>query len=339
MRYKNKNNLKRDVKLLYELYQGRVLTIDQLTPRFTYKKSYMYKLVSNLFKSGLILTGDIKGFTNESGIRGRYYRISNKGIKILKENGYPDLKYNAEDLKVSDVRVPIEILFNDVHYEMTKHGWRVYGSRESKEKYGINRTDNLNGVLSSPVFNREYPFYIFQFQFEMSEQYIGRIIGEINRYKFENIALFTTTKEMFLKVTNIMMNKAEIFTYNTFMVLPLQYGLQYLLNYAEGDMLFNFLEDEYDIYKVEKEEGVNYEADFEHIVLYNGEEYYLANFLDFNLVNFHRAKYYRKEHYEKDGRKILALINDRMNYLEILRNVHHTEYIHVPAEELMNYLS
>src|SRR5699024_12301602 len=90
MRYKNKNNLKRDVKLLYELYQGRVLTIDQLTPRFTYKKSYMYKLVSNLFKSGLILTGDIKGFTNESGIRGRYYRISNKGIKILKENGYPD---------------------------------------------------------------------------------------------------------------------------------------------------------------------------------------------------------------------------------------------------------
>lgn len=329
----------RDVLMLKELYDSRLLTVDQLVSRFQYTKGSIYHFISRLVKSGFVLTGDIKGFTNESGIRGRYYRISNKGIKLLKENGYPNLRYDAEDLKVSDIRAPIEILFNDVHYELSKHGWKVYGSRESKEKYGMNRTDNLNGVLSSPVFNKEYPFYIFQFQFDLSERFINKIIGEINRYVFNNIVLFTTTKEMFLKVTNIMMNKAEIFTYNTFRVLPLQYGLQYLLNYSEGDMLFNFLEDEYGIYKVEKEKGVNYESQFEHIVLYNGEEYYLANFLDFNLVNFHRAKYYRKEHYEKDGRKILALINDRMNYLDTLRNVHHTEYIYIPAEEVMNYLT
>lgn len=338
MKKKRLNSSERNIKILKELYDFRLLTIDQLVVRFSYTKATMYHYISRLIKSGFVVTGDVKGFTNESGIRGRYYKISNKGITLLKKNGYPHLKYVSADLKVSDTRVPIEILFNDIHYELTKEGWRVYGSRESKEKFGINRGDNLTGVLSSPVFSNEYPFYIFQFHFEMSDQYTGKIISEVNRYLFNNIVFFTTTKEMFMKVVEIMLDKAQIYTYSTFRVLPLQYGLQYMLHYAEGDMFFNFLEDEYDIYKIEKEEEINYEAEFDHIVIYNDKEYYLANFLDFNLVNIHKSKYYRKEHYEKDGRKILALINDQMDFKERLANVHHIEYVTIPVKGLINYI-
>lgn len=299
----------RDIKILKDLYDFRILKIDQIVIRTGYKKDTIYKYIRSLFKSGFVTKSRIKGYTEDSKLRGDYFRITNKGISTLRNNGYEDLHYAAEDLKVSDVRAPIEILFTDLHYDLSKKGWKVLGNRKAKERYGINRVDNLTGVFSSPVFNIEYPFYIFQFYHDMSAKYVGKIISEINKYSFSNIVLFTTTRDMFEKVTNTMLDRADIFTYKTFRILPLQYGLKYLSNYAEGDMLFNYIDDKCSILRLDREADVRYEAEFDDIVDYNGEEYYLANLTDFNLANLYRAKRYTKEKYEKDGRKILALSN------------------------------
>ena len=233
MDYKNEKNKQRDIRILEELYKHRILTIDQLTSRFDYKKSYMYKLVSNLFKSGLVLTGDVKGFTNQSGIRGRYYRISNRGINFLRDNGY-DLSYSAEDLKVSDLRVPTEIMFNNIYLDFSSRSWSVQGSREVKKKYGINRGDNLNGVLSSPVL-KDYPFYIFLEN--TSDKWLKRVVNEINKYSFSDIILFTVSKSTFEQVINEMLEHADVFTYSTFRIMPMKYGTRYMLNYVDNEIL------------------------------------------------------------------------------------------------------
>src|SRR5699024_11464945 len=233
--------LERDLKILKDLYDFRLLTVNQIVIRTGYAKWSIYKYIRALIKSGFVTKKRIKGYTENSNLKGDYFRITNKGITALKRNGYENLRYVSSDLKVSDIRVPIEILFNDVHYNLQQNGWTVLGSRKAKEKYGINRIDNLSGVASSPVLNNEYPFYIFHFFGDMSDVYIGKIISEINKYKFRNIVLFTTTPEMFEEIMDLMIKKADIFTYKTFRVLPLQYGLQYLINYAETNLIYDFL--------------------------------------------------------------------------------------------------
>src|SRR5699024_12736962 len=86
-----------------------------------------------------------KGYTNNNDrMKGKHYKITNKGINFLRDNGY-DLSYSAEDLKVSDLRVPTELTFNNLYFDFSSQSWGVIGSRETKKKYGINRGENLNG--------------------------------------------------------------------------------------------------------------------------------------------------------------------------------------------------
>lgn len=158
MEYKREKTKQRDLKILKELYDLRVLTADQLANRFGFTKGSMYHFMSRLLKSCFVQSTAIKGFAESSGLRGKYYSITNKGIRFLSENGF-EVEGVAESLKVSDMRVPYELTVNGLYYEFREKGWGFKGSREAKKEFGINRGNNIHVVLSSPVF-KDYPFYL-----------------------------------------------------------------------------------------------------------------------------------------------------------------------------------
>ena len=87
---------------------------------------------------------------------------------------------------------------------------------------------------------------------------------------------------------NEMLEHADVFTYSTFRIMPMKYGTRYMLNYVDNEILYNYLEDMLDFYKVRREVDEHYAADYD-IVDYNGEEYYFVNLLDYNLVNLYKA--------------------------------------------------
>src|SRR5699024_9812745 len=201
--------LDKKLEMLKDLYELRVMTVGQLARRHNYTLGTMYHKVSGLRKSGLILTGDIKGFTVDGGRRGKYYRISNKGVSFLAEYGY-EVVHKAEDLKVSDYRVPILLETNDMIMDFASHGWFIKDSRVTKNIYDLNRGDNLHGLLTSPA-KSEYPFYIFLNN--TSDRHISRIRKEVNRYNFSDIILFVNSSKVFSRVFVEMLQNADFFTY------------------------------------------------------------------------------------------------------------------------------
>lgn len=338
MEYKRLETKQRDLNMLYEMYQFRVLTIDQLSSRFGYTKGSLYHFLARLLKSGLIQSKGIKGYTSNEKRPGKYYSITNKGISFLRENGY-DVTKSADALRVSDMRVLYELEVNNLHYEFTQIGWQLSDSRETKKKFGLNRGDNLHGSLSSPVL-KEYPFYLFLNNDNISDLWINRVVRELNKYGFPNIILLTDGEDTFKRVFQVMFKKVEAFTYEQFMLMSIRFGKQYIRHYVDTDLLYDFMEDEIDILRLHREVGVEYHTNFE-IVEYDQEEYYLVNMLNNNLANVHHIKQYTKEKYENDGRKLLIIMDKSTNsviqYEKLLESVQHAEFIEVSPALLVRY--
>lgn len=219
LEYKSEKSKRRDLNLFYELYNFRVLTIEQFSRRFGYTKGSLYHFLAGLLKSGLIQSHGIKGYKKVTGKLGKYYTITNRGIRFLDENGYV-VTHSADALRISDMRVMYELVVNDLYYELKESGWELHDSRATKKKMGLNRGDNLHGSLSSPVLN-EYPFYLFLNNDNISDLWLNRVIREINKYNFMNIVLLTDGEYTFSRVFQVMSSKAESFTYKNFMMMSL----------------------------------------------------------------------------------------------------------------------
>lgn len=334
MHVKKQEALKREINILYDLYNFRVMSIEQLVKRSTYTLGTMYHKVSDLQKRGLILAGDIRGFTVEGGRRGRYYRISNKGITLLKEWGY-DVTYTADDLRVSDYRVPILLETNDLFFDFSSQGWSIMDSRATKNVYELNRGDNLHGMITSPR-HKKYPFYIFLNN--TSDKHITRISREVNRYSFSDIILFVNSKAIFQKVFVEMLREADIFTYRSFRILPLGFGKRYLLHYDDEELLLDYLEDNYDLIVTSASKDKNSRDGFTTTVKYKGKKYYLVNMLDHNLSNIHHIHQYTNERYERSGKRLLLLTDGTVNYPEFLRgNTSFIDFLQIDNRSLMAY--
>lgn len=311
------------------------MTVEQISERHNYTIGTLYHKLSGFIKSGFITTGTIKGYaTTDNSLKlGKYYKLTGKGITYLRESGY-ELEKNAEDLRISDFRVQNILHYNDMVTHFSSHVWSVLDSRQVKLRRSLNRGDVVDGMLISPE-KREYIFYLLLNK--VSNYRMIKLILELNRNEYSDVILFFNSKGGFKSVLNEMLLNAEVYKYNSFRLMPLVYGMRYLAYYNDSQVLFNYLEDEFNIYAVEKNKNERYQVDFKTIVEYKGTEYYLVSMLDHNLTNLHFIKNYTKERYEQDGRKILLLRTDLIDYKDYLAGIHHVEYMEVNTNEFMNY--
>lgn len=327
--------MERETKLLLDLYHLRMMTVEQISERHDYTVGTLYHKFREFRKSGLITTGTISGYTvtDDNLKKGKYYRLTGKGVTHLNELGY-ELEGSVEGLRISEFRVQNVLHFNDLMIYLSSHVWSVLDSREVKRKKNYNRGDIVDGMLISPD-EKEYLFYLFLNK--VSEARMVKIKLELNKYRFSDIILFTRSREVFKSVLKEMLLSAEVFKYNSFRVLPLGYGKRYLAYYNDSQVLFNYLEDKFNIYELDKDEVERYQVGFNTVVEYEGNEYYLINMLDHDLTHIHFIKRYTRERYKQDGRKILLLTMDLINYREILEGIDHVKYIEIETNEFMNY--
>lgn len=325
-----------DVDLLFSLYKYRALTVQQLAKRHNYSVSHMYKKMRRLYLEGFVLKESIRGLTKGKGRQGDFYRLGSRGLRVLKEIGYDiNREYEASDLRVSEFRLPFLLITNDLALEMESHGWGFMDSRLVKSNFNLNRSDNLHGALIEPKSETYYPFYVFNK--EISPKTMGKIRSEIGTYNFSNLLLLTRSKESFMQMTSEFINSSDIVKYFTFKVMPFGYGKHYLLKYVNESNLYHFLKDKYGFDVAKINHNVSYETGLERIVKHNGEEKYLVNLLDNDLKKIYQIKSYRKENYEMDGRRVLVLTNMYSLHKELLKHVHHVDFLKIDSNALMNH--
>lgn len=329
--------LEKDIDILLDLYESRIKTVDQLSRKHDYKKSSMYHKLGRMRNKGYITTQNIKGFSSRSknirGLQGKCYKITNSGITYLRKLGY-DLEFDASYLKVSDMRVPILLLTLDLFEEMSSRGWSYMDSRLSKYKYSLNRGLNFDGILSSPN-SFKYPFYIMLEN--TTDTYIRRVRTEIERLNFDELLFFTRSPSVFNRLFDELLTNGEVFLYKSVRILPFGFGWRYLVYYDDSQVMFNYLEDNFNIYEVNKNEGTHYQVGFKTVTEYKNEEYYLVNMVDHNLTNIHFIKNYSKERYLEDGRKIMLLHTGLFDYEKLLSDIQHILFIKIDGNDLLNY--
>ena len=326
---------RKDKEILFDLYNWRIMSVEQLARRHNYTKGSMYHKLLRLKNKNLLTTQTIKGFSNESSLRGKVYRITDKGMSYLLREGY-DVRGEANTLRVSDMRVPVILTANDLFEEFSSQGWHTLDSRELKIEYNLNRGINLNGMLSSPS-DCNYPFYLLLEG--VTDNYIKRIRVEIERLNFHNLIFFTKDKDVFQRTFSEMLKNAEVYTYNSFRVMPFGYGKTYLRYYEDFQVVLNYLDDRFGIQKLEKHEDRYYQNNFKTVIEYENNEYYLVSMLDYDLTNLHRIRNYTKERFGTDGRKVLLLSDSRknVNYEKILGKMDHVEYLYIDVNDFMKY--
>src|SRR5699024_4228807 len=134
----------RDLNLLLDLYNYRVLTTSQIKRRYyPDSKTYVNKRLHLMRKSGYIATEsypriDRKGFA--------YHQITDTGISLLREYGY-DCPMRSDSLRVTQQMLPYLFDANEIMIQLVPYGWRMKDSRQVKHDYNMNRGDYIHGSL------------------------------------------------------------------------------------------------------------------------------------------------------------------------------------------------
>src|SRR5699024_3110829 len=199
--------------------------------------------------------------------------------------------------------------------------------RDVKNKYNLNRGDNIHGMLISPE-STKYAIYIFNGLVTPKNR--GKIKKEVGRYnQFTNILMLTKSKDSFYQIFNEFKASDDIFRYLSFSVLPFSYGIRYLKSLNTEEALMNFIQ-QFDVTRYPEADISEAPIGLKTVVIHEDEEKYFVNMLNNDLRKLNTIRYYRKERYEEDGRRVLIATNIEETYPKLLSDIHHIDYLHVP---------
>lgn len=336
---------KLDISILYGLYNFRVMSTDQVRRRYNLSPSYVYKKLEILRNTGWIISEPINGFTNKQRRQGSFHRISETGIACLRKQGYP-VERSADELRTNKRHLPYLLHANDIFVDLEPFGWAMQDSRAVKKKYHMNRGNNLQGILKGPSGN-EFIFYVLMES--TTEKTLARIASEIasntkiDRMRTEiptsNYIVFVRGQKAYQQaVSYFYTDKDVITTTQQLKVMPTTFAKQYLSKFHGPQELFDFLTN-HGIQDITDQKLPNLRKLYKGlstIVKHQGEEKYLVNLLDSDLIKLFDMHAYRKEQYLLDGRKILAITTNALfrSHQEILETIQHVELYPIDYREL-----
>ncbi|MBY9079560.1 replication-relaxation family protein [Paenibacillus sp. HN-1] len=169
----------RDVSLLHELYNLREMTKEQIMRRyFEGNAKYGSKRLYILRDEGLVVSevhGTRKG---EMAIRTAYYRLTEKGLRLLREKGrIGDHKERARDLKWSLKQREYMTDANELHLGIPEVPF--LDSRAIKKRHGLNRGDRTVGGFTA----EDGDYLIYVLNANAKEETLIKIIEEIRKPK------------------------------------------------------------------------------------------------------------------------------------------------------------
>lgn len=329
----------RDLQILYDLYQYRVLTTEQIKKRyFANSKSYVNQKLHAMRNSHLITTFPVSRGNGKRGMA--CHRLTDTGIACLKEQGMP-VKYRASDLQVTPGAIPYLLAANDIMIELTPYGWTMRDSRETKALYNLNRGDIIHGTLISPD-GTEYGLYVLMAG--TFEHNMAKIIQEIRATSMgeaglTNFMIFTKGAASFShfieRATEPKVNPAKPFedaqpliVGGALCVLPYRFGIQYLKAISIDNDLVKFFTRYGSVTPIQNR------TPFKWLIRHNGDEKYLVNLLDTDLMKIHDLKRYLTHQYQEDGHRVLIMTHMRDKHEELLDGAFGIDFQEIDPKEI-----
>lgn len=344
-----------DLAILKGLYEYRAFTTDQIQRRYGLTYWYSYRKIRLLRNSGLISSHSIVGLEEGKGYQGKYHRITNKGLMVLKEHGV-NVDKRMQQLEVAERQIPFLLATNDVMVDLEPYGWVLTDSREIKERLNVNRSDNIHGTLRNEYRgSREYGIYTYLHG--VSDKHIAKMLREIKNYSqvkdkaitLQDFIIFKKGKRGFEQIINAIMNEDKgrfLARVSSIKLFPFTFGKYYLRAFDDERELLKFACETSEIplkfkrYLKQTEVSAKYSG-LNCIVEHDGKEKYFVNLVDNDLKKVFNIQQYRKEDYETDGRKVLVYVIGGMReeiYEGLFRNYHHVEYMEAD-EQMTSYLA
>lgn len=326
-KYTVKRLTERDLLILKKLYKYRLLSTEQLMVIFGMSRLSVNNKMYIFRNSGYVLSyplADDKGYRS-----GAYHRISETGIHCLRKQGMV-VERSANGLRVNKYHVEYLLNAYDLAIELSPYGWDYDDSRDAKEKYRLNRQSGLHGLLTSPQ-GTESSLYIMLN--DIYPRSLGKIIREIEYSRIHNHLILTRGQPSFNSITGGLL-KQGVVVGGGIKVMPYRFGMNYLkISHTENHLV--------KFYTILGLSNISINTEnklFDYVVEHEGEEKYLVDLLDTDLMKIHKLSQYRKEHYEHDGRKVLLLSHMVEKHKEMLGKILHVEYLSVSPQVLNDYL-
>lgn len=295
---KKSNFIKKDILILWDLYQYRVLNKQTIKDRyFPNSKCYVDQRIKILKYNKCIKTGTYGGGVGErKGKKGfPFYQITQKGISVLRERGYT-AKQNEDMLRIQEKAIPYYVEVGRIALNVTPYGWAFKDSRAIKKEFHLNRGDQIHGSLTSPN-GTEYGFYVLEaatteLNMRKTIKEISRLNNRENRTKtLRNFIIFAKGQDSidhFIEKANEeqydykgMKIKDRLRPSGALCVIPLDYGIAYLQSALSDKSYFE------SIFKRKKSPvqwlAPSDKTGFEFIAKHQGRKVYVVNMLDGDL--------------------------------------------------------
>lgn len=304
----------RDLAILYDLYRYRVLTTDQIKRKyFSDSKYYVNRKLNMLRNSGWISTFSV---SRNDGRKGRaHHRLTDRGINVLKVHGY-SIKRKAFDLLVTDESLPYLIEANNIMVELSPHDWKMRDSRETKERYNMNRGDQMHGTLLSPN-GTEYGFFVLEKG--TLDKNMAKVVQEIWATS-EGLTHFIIFAKGMDSIRHFVERSREqkLVTSGSLCVMDLAFGIEYLQSRLSDKRSFKriFQDERAPVYWL----GPSTKRRFECIARYQEEEVYFVNLLDTDLMKVEAIHNYlgdlpRMQRFGEKPRRVLVLTTPELKSL------------------------
>lgn len=322
----------RDLLILHSFYKHRALTIEQVQRLHDMKGWYIYKKLAALKNKGYLTKGNVYGYQVGKKQQGAYYKITDKGITFLKVNGFDDVTLTASSLKIGREYLPHLLSFNDLMITLTEYGWNYKDSRSTKATYNINRGSLLHGMFISPS-GKEYGVYITTTG--ITNMTLKKISTELMEQAFvlDNYLFFTKETNAYFKLTEELQKKEAIARASSLKVFSHLFGKYYLCDYPSDTLLFERLQT---VFKGTLSFKTHFKKTYRHdgldfVVDHNGEEKYIVNLIDTDLVKVDNIRRYTVDQYMLDKRRVLVVTMPQIiqRHRELLKNVKHVDYLEI----------
>jgi len=259
---------------------------------------------------------------------GAYHCLTDTGISLLQKQGIPaDRK--AEDLKVTRRFLPYLLSANDIMIDLAPFGWAMRDSRETKSLHRLNRSSNIHGSLISPD-GTEHAFYIFMSR--SLPKSIMKVVREIKESPMHHFFIFTKGQASFHDFISEAIDPGkELITGGSLKVMPYTFGKTYVQFQGNEHNMLHLLS-AHGITRL-PEKPPPY-SPFDYVVQHNGQEKYLVNLLDTDLMKVYSLRKYRKETSVQDQGRLLVLTHMQEFHRQLLKDIHHIEYEDIHPSEI-----
>lgn len=327
-------------KLLKFIYECRAVTFEQLAHHFGRTQNVIYKIVSKLSKQRLISTEGVS-YIKKSGsnFQGKCVFLTSKGISILRKF---DTSVNRSAVRNKPTRnqLPFVLLANEIKIYIDEEYWEFLDSRDAKDYFNRNYNELFNGLLRNKESQLENIIYVLpalsnRKNAEPSEKYFYLLSNELKKHyeqmKANNVStnkgvqhyihsymFFCKSEEWF----HFLLDKISDIGKGSFIsrvksvrVMPFNYGINLFqrnstkikqAKFVTELIQLQFGSSDFKIYYINdskiKSFGIKYKMRFK------GEESFVVDLMDFDLVKVNLLKYYTEDVFKLNGSKEVIVI-------------------------------